>query len=148
MAEIVVRPAVAGDFPAVASLLTALGRPALTPETTDSLQFGYVQYLARSDTAPQVAEIDGVVLGFLSLEFRQRLNRVRLQGWIPDLIVADTHRGLGAGKALLLRAFEIARERNCWSVTLETGAHRNAAHQLYRSAGMKELGLYFLKELP
>src|SRR5258708_5568920 len=115
MPEVTVRLAAPADFAAVASLLAELGRPPLTEETADAIKSGYEHYLERADTAPLVAEVDGVVGGFVSLEFRQRLNRVQPQAWIPDLIVADRHRGLGAGKALLLRAFELARERNCWS---------------------------------
>jgi GNAT superfamily N-acetyltransferase len=146
MPEIVVRPAAVADFAAVAGLLAVLGRPALEPATAAAIKAGYEQYLSRPDTAPLVAEVDGEVAGFLSLEFRQRLGRTRPQAWITDLIVAERHRGLKAGRALLNRAFELAREHNCWSVTLESRTHRKVAHQLYRSAGMKEVGLYFLLE--
>jgi GNAT superfamily N-acetyltransferase len=147
MPEVTVRPAVAADFAAVASLIALLGRTTLEPETTAAIQSGYEHYLTRSDTAALVAEIEGEVVGFISLEFRQRLIRVRPQAWIADLVVAERHRGRGAGKALLLRAFELAREQNCWSVTLESGAQRTVAHQLYKAAGMKEVGLYFVMEL-
>jgi GNAT superfamily N-acetyltransferase len=58
--------------------------------------------------------------------------------------VTEACRGAGAGKALLQRAFELARERGCWSVTLESGYQREVAHQLYRSAGMVDEGLYFM----
>jgi len=143
MPEVIVRPAALADFAAVSSLLAPLGRPELTEETTDVLQLSYAHYLDRADTAPLVAELAGGVRGFLSLEFRQRLNRIQPQAWIPDLIVAEPYRGLGAGKALLLRAFELARERNCWSVTLESGSQRKIAHELYKTAGMKDVGLYF-----
>jgi GNAT superfamily N-acetyltransferase len=147
MPEVIVRPAAPDDFAAVAKLLTLLGRPGLAPETTDTIKCVYEHCLSRDDAAPHVAEVDGEVVGFISLEFRQRLNRVSLQAWIPDLVVAESHRGLRAGKALLMRAFEIARERNCWSVTLESGAHRKIAHQLYKTSGMREVGSYFLMDL-
>jgi GNAT superfamily N-acetyltransferase len=147
MPEVIVRPAAPADFVAVANLLTLLGRPGLTPETTDAIKGVYEHHLSCEDSAPQVAEVDGEVVGFISLEFRRRLNRVSLQAWIPDLVVAESHRGLGAGKALLMRAFELARERKCWSVTLESGSHRTVAHQLYMTSGMKNVGSYFLMDL-
>ena len=87
--------------------------------------------------------MNGRAVGFCSLEFRERLNWGVPQGWIPDLIVTAGARGVGAGKALLLQAFEVARERGCWSVTLESGYQRGVAHQLYRSAGMTQDGYYF-----
>src|SRR5579864_4369641 len=144
MPEILIRAATARDFNAVASLLAELGRDALTPESERAIKLGYEKYIKRPDTAPLVAELDGQVVGFLSLEYRQRLNRAAPQAWIPDLIVTEPKRGQGVGKALLLRAFELAREQKCWSVTLESGTHRTTAHQLYKSEGMEEVGSYFL----
>lgn len=107
----------------------------------------YERHLARNDTASLVAEVGGAVVGFMSLEFRERLNRTRPQAWIPDLIVAESHRGSGAGKALLLRGIELADARGCWSVTLESGHSRHVAHQLYRSAGMVDQAVSFIRQL-
>lgn len=146
-AEVQVRPAAEADFPAVAALLAELGRPALVPESAAAVEAVYRRNVARRDTAPLVAELEGRVVGFMSLEFRARLNRPRPEAWIPDLIVTEGSRGLGAGRALLLRGFELARERGCWSVTLESGYHRKVAHQLYHSAGMTDEGMFFILEL-
>ena len=55
-------------------------------------------------------------------EFRERLNRTTDQAWVPDLIVRETRRSGGVGLALLERAYDIARERGCWELTLESGA--------------------------
>lgn len=143
MSDTVIRPATPADFDAVATLLAELGRPAVTDATRDAARAVYERHLARPDTASLVAEVGGQVVGFLSLEFRDRLNRVQPQAWIPDLIVTASHRGRGIGKALLQRAFDLARERGCWSVTLESGYSRQAAHQLYRAMGMRDEGLYF-----
>jgi GNAT superfamily N-acetyltransferase len=145
--QVTVRPAAAADFARVAALLAELGRPALTPATLDGARAVYERYVARADTAPLVAVVDDEVIGFLSLEFRDRLNHTTPQAWIPDLIVTEGCRGLGAGRALLERAFDLARERRCWSVTLESGYQRTVAHQLYRAAGMVDGGYYFTLEL-
>ena len=142
-----VRPATAADFTAVAALLGELGRPALTPDTTDSARRVYERQLARPETAAHVAEIDGVVVGFMSCELRERLNRTQLQAWIPDLIVTAPHRGRGIGKALLSRAIATAQAQGCWSMTLESGRSRHAAHQLYRSLGLVAEGEYFIRYL-
>jgi len=143
----IVRRALVADFAVVAALLAELGRPTLSGDTTDAAMAVYNRHIARADTASLVAEIGGVVVGFLSLEFRERLNRTRSQAWIPDLIVAAAHRGRGAGKALLLRALDLAQERDCWSVILESGRSRLVAHQLYRSVGMLDEGAYFIRSL-
>ena len=135
------------DFAPCARLLAELGRPAPTPDTEAAMRDLYERHIARKDTASLVAETDGKIIGFLSLVFREQLNRTRPQAWIPDLIVTEGSRGLGAGRALLERAFALAKERGCWSVTLESGYQRTAAHQLYKSAGMKDEGFYFLLPL-
>ncbi len=142
-----VRPAGPSDFDAVSALLAELGRPALSDETRATAHGVYGRHLARPDTASLVAELEGATVGFLSLEFRERLNRTQSQAWIPDLIVSPPARGRGVGRALLERAFAVARERNCWGITLESGYARQVAHQLYRASGMTEAGLYFSLDL-
>lgn len=142
-----VRAIRADDFETVAALLSELGRPTLTGETREPAHAVYARHLARPDTASLAAELEGTVVGFLSLEFRERLNRTQPQAWIPDLIVTASARGRGAGRALLERAFALARERDCWSVTLESGYARHVAHQLYRASGMNDGGLYFSLDL-
>ncbi len=144
MGEPAVRPARPADFAAVAALLAELGRPPLTADSEDAALAVYARHLARSDTMSLVAEIDGSVIGFMSLEFRERLNRTQLQAWIPDIIVTPAHRGKGVGRALLTRGIALAKERGCWSVTLESGRSRLVAHRLYQSARMVDEGEYFI----
>ena len=145
MADVRIRFAAAEDFEAVARLLAELGRPALTGETETEARRVYLRHLGRApETASLVALIDGALVGFMSLEFRERLNRTAPQAWIPDLIVTERHRGLRAGKALLLRGLELARARGCWSAILESGRGRVVAHSLYRSVGMANEGEYFI----
>jgi GNAT superfamily N-acetyltransferase len=138
-----IRPAAAGDFAAVATLLAELGRPTLTAGTEGTAKAVYLRHLTRKDTASLVAEWDGRVVGFLSLEFRDRLNKVRPQAWIPDLIVTESYRKRGIAQALLDSAFARAREHGCWGVTLESGYHRKDAHRLYLRVGMDDAGKYF-----
>ena len=145
--DLTIRRAAPGDFAACAHLLAELGRPAPTPDTEAAMRAVYERHIAQENTASLVAETDGAIIGFLSLVFRDQLNRIQPQAWIPDLIVTESGRGIGAGRALLLRAFELAKERDCWSVTLESGYQRTVAHQLYKSAGMTEAGFYFLLPL-
>lgn len=142
-----VRRAETGDFLRVAALLAELGRPRLTPDTTDKAQVVYERHIAASDTASLVAEVDGKIVGFLSLVFRERLNCVQPQAWIPDLIVTEAARGRGAAKALLQAAFEAARKFGCDRVTLESGYARTVAHQVYESAGMNNSGYFFERAL-
>lgn len=138
-----VRLAAPQDFDAVATLLAELARPTLTAATRPAAEAVYRRHLARPDTASLVAEVGNTIVGFMSLEFRERLNRTTLQAWIPDLIVTAGARGTGAGKALLLHGFDLARQRGCWGITLESGYSRQVAHQVYKHVGMQDTGLVF-----
>jgi GNAT superfamily N-acetyltransferase len=138
-----VRLAEAGDFEAVTRLLIELGRPAVAPTDVPEARLVYDRHVERDDTASLVAEADSEVVGFCSLEFRDRLNRTTEQAWIPDLIVTQSHRSTGAGRALLDEAFELARRRGCWAVTLESGWKREVAHRFYETAGMEREGYYY-----
>jgi ribosomal protein S18 acetylase RimI-like enzyme len=143
MTPVQVRPAALDDFAAVTALLEELGRPKVGPGEETPARTVFERHLRREDTASLVATADGQVIGFMSLEFRDRLNRTTPQGWIPDLIVTDSARGIGAGKALLRRGIELCRERGCCRVTLETGYERTVAHKLYEAAGMVNKGYFF-----
>jgi len=57
------------------------------------------------------------------------------EGWVHQLAVAREHRGLGLGRALLQRAFELFHERGRATVGLSTDS-RTGALGLYEHVGM------------
>ena len=67
-----------------------------------------------------IARLDGTPVGF-ALFFHSYSTFLAQPGiYLEDVFVVPEHRGVGAGKALLRRVAQIARERNCgrleWSV--------------------------------
>lgn len=132
-----VREARASDWPAVSSLLAELGRPDVRGrEDEDEHRRAFERYLARPDATAFVALDGDEVVGFIDLEFRQRLNFSTPQAWVPDLVVTEESRSRGAGKALLAAAMERAQEEDCWSLELESAVWRERAHAFYRREGM------------
>ena len=143
-----IREARAGDWPEVAALLAELGRPDVRgTDEEDAARDVFERYLDREDTVALVAERDGRVVGFVDLEFRTRLNFTTPQAWIPDLVVAEGARSGGVGAALLARCEEVARERGCWSLTLESATWRERAHAFYEREGLAYGGKSFAKVL-
>jgi GNAT superfamily N-acetyltransferase len=143
-----VREATVADWPAVSALLAELGRPDVRGASDEDFHRGrFEDYLARPDTAALVAVDDGDVVGFIDVEFRQRLNFREEQAWVPDLVVAEGSRSRGAGKALLGEALERSRERGCWSLTLESASWRARAHAFYEREGLENSGASFTKLL-
>lgn len=139
-----VREATAEDWPRVRELLIELGRPEVRADD-DEHRERFAAYLAREDATAFVAEDDGGVVGFIDLEFRQRLHFSSPQAWVPDLIVSEASRSRGAGAALLARADACARERGCWGITLESASWRTRAHAFYQREGLAHLGASFAK---
>ncbi|HEV2907393.1 MAG TPA: GNAT family N-acetyltransferase [Actinomycetota bacterium] len=143
-----IREANADDWPNVVALLAELGRPDVrgAPEEDEAREL-FLSYLGRPDAVALVAEDGDRVAGFLDMEYRVRLNFTTPQAWIPDLIVDEDSRGVGIGRALLEQAEELARERGCWSMTLESATWRERAHAFYLREGWKETGKSFSKVL-
>jgi GNAT superfamily N-acetyltransferase len=144
-----IRPAVVSDWPQVAALLVELGRdvsPSAAHNPSYEIRFG--GHLALRESRTLVAEgPPGRLLGFLDLEFRQRLGHPRPQAWVNDLVVTESARGRGIGSALLARAEELARKRGCFRMSLETGGWRDAAHRFYEREGWTDNGKWFVKLL-
>ena len=132
----------------MSALLAELGRPDVRGLEEEGVHRGrYGDYLARPDTVALVAVEDGDVVGFIDLEFRQRLNFETPQAWVPDLVVAERSRSRGAGKALLAEAMERSRERGCWSLTLESASWRTRAHAFYEREELNNSAASFTKLL-
>ena len=100
----VVRPATSDDLEALEALIApfvAEGR--LLPRTTDEL----------IDLLPTgfVAELDGVVVGFATLEiYSRKFSEIR------SLCVARSVQGHGIGRRLVAACVELARERRIFEV--------------------------------
>ncbi len=143
-----VRDARADDWSGVSSLLAQLGRPDVRGQTDEpEHRHAFEAYLARPDTIALVADDEGALVGFVDVELRQRLNFLRAQAWIPDLVVAETARRRGAGRALLAEAERRARAAGCWGMSLESASWREEAHAFYESVGWSASGKAFAYSL-
>lgn len=147
--DYLIRGAIVQDWPRVAALLVELGRdvsPSATTNPSFVIRFGGHLALRESRTLV-AAQLGGQVIGFLDMEFRQRLGHPRPQAWINDLVVTESLRGKGIGGALLARAEELARQRGCFRMSLETGWWREDAHAFYEHQGWTDNGKWFVKLL-
>jgi GNAT superfamily N-acetyltransferase len=144
-----IRAATVGDWPQVAGLLVELGRDvSASAASNPSYVIRFGGHLALRESRTLVAEAPGGrLLGFLDMEFRQRLGHPRPQAWVNDLVVTETARGRGIGRSLLASAEDLARKRGCFRMSLETGGWREDAHRFYEAAGWTDNGTWFVKLL-
>jgi GNAT superfamily N-acetyltransferase len=148
MRVVPVRDARPDDWPSVKDLLAELGRPDVREDTDEPRhREAFERYLERDDTFALVADEDGEIVGFVDVEFRQRLNFLEPQAWVPDLVVAERARGTGAGRRLLEEAERRARERGCWGMTLESANWRDSSHAFYEHVGWTDTGKSFTRAI-
>ena len=146
--DFLIREATVDDWPQVAGLLVELGRD--VPEhaaTNPSHVIHFGGHLARREVVTLVAESGSRLLGFLDMEYRQRLGHPRPQAWVNDLVVAGSERSRGVGKTLLDHAEELARRRGCFRMSLETATWRERTHAFYEREGWLDYGKWFIKVL-
>jgi ribosomal protein S18 acetylase RimI-like enzyme len=113
----------------------------------DALEKVYLKYLEAEQDESICAVEDGTVTGFCSMNIKNCLLNAGTLAYIDVLIVKEGYRGSGVGAALLDRASEIARERGCAAVWLDSGLQRTGAHEFYNAQGFKRLGFLFGKTL-
>ncbi len=146
-AGLTVRRADQGDFDAVTTLLTELGRPVVPDDLSETVRQVYERHVSAEDVESLIVLRDAAPVGFLSLHVRERLNFPTREAWVPDLIVTETEHGTRAARRLFQRAIEVAREHRCHRLVLESGDKRTRAHRFYEREGMHNLGRYFSMEL-
>jgi len=139
---LVIRPLEVEDFAQAAPLLAELGRPALAAGTEAYTRGVFERHLA-GHTASLIALRGNRAIGLLSLHIRERLSQIAPEAWIPDFIVTAEEQGRGAALALMNRAIEIARERGCYRIVLESHYHRQRAYRFYAREGFADVGKCF-----
>jgi GNAT superfamily N-acetyltransferase len=136
-----IRPLQAGDFDAVTWLVAEMGpHRSPVPERMAAVERTFRELVDRPSMAWLVAVGDGMTVGACTLEVRDTLRTSAPEGWIPELVVTEPHRGRGIGRALLSAALSTARDRGAGAVVLESGPKRQTAQALYGSFGFRHAG--------
>jgi GNAT superfamily N-acetyltransferase len=139
---VTIRDAVAADSEAIADLLEQLGYP-VEPEAIEPR----LERLRIVGDRLVVAEVDGRVAGLAQLQVAPSIERERPSAKIAAIVVDESHRGQGVGRALVDAMEQEARTRGCGLLFLTTAARREDAHAFYRRIGLEETGKRFAKEL-
>ena len=92
-----------------------------------------------------VAVLDQRVVGLAV--FREFENtHVGRRFYIDDLVTDETRRSTGVGKQLIAYLEQLARDRGCAGLELESGTHRARAHRFYFREGFGISSFSFRKE--
>jgi ribosomal protein S18 acetylase RimI-like enzyme len=90
-----------------------------------------------------VAEIGGIIIGFVNFTTRMTILHRGLSGLIDELIIAKSYRGKGIGRQLLSSAIEKSRQLGCCEVEVSTEKTNTKAREFYRQCGFTERGVFF-----
>lgn len=130
MPELKIRKANKKDIPAVLELLYELERPK-SKTNFEEIRFQkmILKYISDYDKQILIAESDSKISGMVSVVFIPRLNRTKLELYIPEMIVTRDHRGSGIGRSFINSCVIIAKKKKCFRIRLESGNHRKESHK-------------------
>ncbi|MEO8208832.1 MAG: GNAT family N-acetyltransferase [Chloroflexota bacterium] len=137
------RPADPADSERIAMLFTDEGYP-VAPSVVAAR-------LARfSDDASRVivADVDGVVMGFIAIHVIPRFEHDDVAVRILALVVDAGARARGIGRQLIEEAERIADELGAAFVEVTAGHHRPDARRLYETVGFDGTVTAYLRKRP
>jgi Acetyltransferases len=82
-------------------------------------------------------KIDGEIVGWMTVGIESWNNRLR----VYELLVLEQYRKRGIGKILLDKAKQIAKQKHCRAIVLETQTNNANAIEFYRKQGFEFDGL-------
>jgi ribosomal protein S18 acetylase RimI-like enzyme len=140
--DLTIRDARADDGQAIASLLGQLGY-----ETEAAAVAPRLERLVIVGDRVVVAVVDNQVVGLAQLHASPTIEHERPAAKISALVVDESRRGQGIGRALVEEMEAEARARRCVLLFLTTAARREDAQAFYRRVGLEETGTRFTKTL-
>jgi N-acetylglutamate synthase-like GNAT family acetyltransferase len=131
--KLIVREATRKDIPSILNLLYELERPKpLDTSDTELFNNKISEYFSDSQKTIIVSEQEKEVTGFVSIIYLKRLNQVKLEMYIPELIVTKSNRQSGIGKKLIQYCINLSKQKNCHRIRLESGNQRKDTHELQK----------------
>ena len=136
-----VREPTTADAEALARLATQLGYPAEAAAMPQR-----VSRLRDDPNARAFVAVDGAqVVGMITIHVRDTLNHATPIAQITLLVVDETVRSRGAGRALVDAAEAWATERGAKRVAVTTALDRAGAHAFYEKLGYAHTGRRYAK---
>ncbi len=149
MTDIIIREAKESDLLTIGKLTLELIEAMGDTESIDIklIAENCRSLLSEANSYILVAEIGGVVVGFVNFTMRKTILHRSLSGLIDELIIAKSYRGKGIGRQLLSSAIEKSRQLGCCEVEVSTEKINIKAKEFYGQCGFMERGILFEMDL-
>ena len=142
--DISITKATEKDIPSILELLYELDRPIpIDDKEIKAFQNKIKDYFSDSQKIIFLAKQDSKSVGLVSVILLRRLNRTKLEMYIPELIVTKELRNSGIGKKLIQHCIAFAKKKGCYRIRLESGNQRKESHQFYINLGFEQSALSF-----
>ena len=138
-----IRDAELNDAPKLAALMIELGYKTTSSEMRERLK----SILSDARYSTLVAENENEICGMIGTLTHVSHEHNNPSGKIIALVVSETGRRKGAGRALIAAAEKDFGRRNVTRVTLTTRFEREDAHRFYEALGYSRTGFRFAKNL-
>lgn len=89
-----------------------------------------------------IAEINDQIVGCLCYIIISKINRVKPELYITELVVTEKMRRNGIGKSLIQKCIKHAR-KTCFRIRLESGIEREIAHLFYKNLNFEQSALTY-----
>lgn len=139
MPDVQIRNATADDSPSIAALLSQLGYPADSAEMPARLS----RMLKHGGSVVLAVDRDDSPLGLLAMTRHWGLHSSGPIAYIMALIIAETARRRGVGKALVDYAKQWGIDNGCERINVTSAEHRDGAHEFYPAMGLPYTGRRF-----
>jgi ribosomal protein S18 acetylase RimI-like enzyme len=146
---VLIRDAVAADIPAMVELLAQLFsiEQDFVPDAEKQGR-GLALLLAQAGAHVLVAELDGRVVGMITLQTLISTAEGAPVGLVEDLVVAETHRGKGIGRQLLQTLESRTRDTGSTRLQLLADSDNTPALDFYTRRGWRRTSLQALRRTP
>jgi GNAT superfamily N-acetyltransferase len=138
-----IRAAVAADGPEIARLLTALGHPTAVADIAER----WPAWSAAGNGALVAVGPGGELAGLATLHHTHVLHRPRPVGRITALVIDESVRGQGVGRALVAAAEEALGGLGCGQLEITCHMRRTDAHRFYERIGYEKTSFRFARAI-
>jgi ribosomal protein S18 acetylase RimI-like enzyme len=117
--------------------------------TVEQAEWFYGSQTKAENAAVLVAELDGEVIGFAYIQYEAKdyANLLETAAWLHDIYIDERARELSAGKLLIEKSIEVARELGADKLMLSVAAKNEIAQSFFERNGFRETMVEMMLDL-